>query len=47
MFHRRIYSAIRERDAAGARKAMQEHIADARGLMGQENSELHSHARRH
>ncbi|MGA7523228.1 MAG: FadR/GntR family transcriptional regulator [Acidobacteriaceae bacterium] len=46
MFHRRIYSAIRERNAEGARKAMQEHIADARGLMGQEQSELHSHARR-
>lgn len=35
MFHRRIYSAIRERDPEGARKAMQDHISDARSLMGQ------------
>jgi len=33
MFHRRIYAAIRERDSEGARKAMQEHIIDARALM--------------
>ena len=33
MFHRRIYQAIRERDAVGARQAMYEHILDARGLL--------------
>lgn len=36
MFHRKIYAAIRERDPEGARKAMQEHIIDARALMSQE-----------
>ena len=35
MFHRKIYSAIRERNPEAARKAMQEHIVDARALMGQ------------
>jgi GntR family transcriptional repressor for pyruvate dehydrogenase complex len=33
MFHRRIYTAIRERDPEAARLAMQEHITDARGLI--------------
>jgi GntR family transcriptional repressor for pyruvate dehydrogenase complex len=33
MYHRRIYKAIRERDAEGARKAMREHILDARSLL--------------
>jgi len=33
MYHRRIYSAIRERDAEGARQAMREHILDARSLL--------------
>lgn len=47
MFHRRIYSAIRERDGEAARKAMQEHIVDARGLVGQEHSQLHGRVRRH
>jgi GntR family transcriptional regulator, transcriptional repressor for pyruvate dehydrogenase complex len=33
MFHRKIYSAIRERDPEGARRAMQDHINDARTLL--------------
>jgi len=33
MYHRRIYKAIRERDAEGARQAMYEHILDARSLL--------------
>ena len=33
MFHRRIYQAIRDRDAEGARQAMREHILDARRLL--------------
>ena len=33
MFHRRIYKAIRERDAVAARQAMYEHILDARALL--------------
>jgi GntR family transcriptional repressor for pyruvate dehydrogenase complex len=33
MYHRRIYKAIRERDAEGARQAMREHILDARSLL--------------
>lgn len=33
MFHRRIYTAIRERDPEAARLAMQEHITDARSLI--------------
>jgi GntR family transcriptional repressor for pyruvate dehydrogenase complex len=33
MFHRRIYTAIRERDPDAARQAMQEHILDARNLV--------------
>lgn len=33
MFHRRIYGAIRERNAAEARQAMLEHITDARSLL--------------
>jgi GntR family transcriptional repressor for pyruvate dehydrogenase complex len=33
MYHRRIYKAIRERDAEGARQAMHEHILDARSLL--------------
>jgi GntR family transcriptional repressor for pyruvate dehydrogenase complex len=38
MFHQRIYAAIRERDIEGARKAMHEHILDARSLLsGQGN----------
>jgi GntR family transcriptional repressor for pyruvate dehydrogenase complex len=44
--HRRIYSAIRERDGQAARKAMQEHIVDARGLVGQEQPEMHGRVRR-
>jgi GntR family transcriptional repressor for pyruvate dehydrogenase complex len=32
-FHRRIYTAIRERDADGARKVMHEHLLDARSLL--------------
>jgi GntR family transcriptional regulator, transcriptional repressor for pyruvate dehydrogenase complex len=35
MFHRRIYTAIRERNAEEAKQAMHEHIIDARGLLGQ------------
>lgn len=34
MFHRRIYAAIRARNAEEARLAMQEHIVDARDLLG-------------
>jgi GntR family transcriptional repressor for pyruvate dehydrogenase complex len=34
MFHHRIYTAIRERKPKEARIAMQEHIIDARALMG-------------
>lgn len=34
MFHRRIYTAIRKRNPEEARRAMQEHIADARDLVG-------------
>jgi GntR family transcriptional regulator, transcriptional repressor for pyruvate dehydrogenase complex len=34
MFHRRIYAAIRERNPDAARRAMQEHIIDARNLVG-------------
>lgn len=34
MFHRRIYTAIRARNAQEARLAMQEHIVDARDLVG-------------
>lgn len=45
MFHRRIYTAIRERDPDSARKAMQEHISDARGLLGQTRSESRSRPR--
>jgi GntR family transcriptional repressor for pyruvate dehydrogenase complex len=38
MYHQRIYAAIRERDVEGARKAMHEHIVDARSLLsGQGN----------
>jgi GntR family transcriptional repressor for pyruvate dehydrogenase complex len=33
MFHRRIYTAIRERNPEAARLAMQEHITDARSLV--------------
>ncbi|HEY2469536.1 MAG TPA: FadR/GntR family transcriptional regulator [Terracidiphilus sp.] len=33
MFHRRIYGAIRERNAGEARQAMLEHITDARSLL--------------
>jgi len=33
MYHRRIYKAIRERDAEDARQAMREHILDARSLL--------------
>lgn len=33
MYHRRIYKAIRERDAEAARQAMREHILDARALL--------------
>ncbi len=33
MYHRRIYKAIRERDAEGARQAMRDHILDARSLL--------------
>ncbi|HEY1742324.1 MAG TPA: FadR/GntR family transcriptional regulator [Granulicella sp.] len=33
MYHRRIYKAIRERDAEAARLAMREHILDARALL--------------
>ena len=33
MYHRRIYKAIRERDAEAARQAMREHILDARSLL--------------
>lgn len=33
-FHRRIYAAIRERNPADARRAMEDHINDARDLMG-------------
>ncbi|MDR3409937.1 MAG: FCD domain-containing protein [Formivibrio sp.] len=38
MFHRRIYAAIRERDAEEARRAMLEHITDARSLLVQPNT---------
>ena len=34
MFHRRIYTAIRERKPEDARRAMQEHITDTRDLVG-------------
>lgn len=34
MFHRRIYAAIRARNAEEARLAMHEHIVDARDLLG-------------
>ncbi len=34
MFHRKIYSAIRERNPEDARRYMQEHITDARDLLG-------------
>lgn len=34
MFHRRIYAAIRERNPEDARRAMEEHIVDARDLVG-------------
>jgi len=37
MFHRRIYAAIRERNPEKARRAMQEHIVDARSLLTQKN----------
>ena len=33
MYHRRIYKAIRERDAEAARQAMRDHILDARSLL--------------
>jgi GntR family transcriptional regulator, transcriptional repressor for pyruvate dehydrogenase complex len=45
MFHRRIYAAIRERDPQSARKAMQEHISDARSLMGQDHSHPQSRSK--
>jgi GntR family transcriptional regulator, transcriptional repressor for pyruvate dehydrogenase complex len=45
MFHRRIYAAIRERDPQSARKAMQEHISDARSLMGQDHSRAPSRSK--
>jgi GntR family transcriptional repressor for pyruvate dehydrogenase complex len=32
-FHRRIYAAVRERNPNEARRAMQEHILDTRGLL--------------
>jgi len=35
-FHRRIYSAVRERDPVEARRAMQEHILDSRSLLSQQ-----------
>jgi len=38
MFHRKIYAAIRERKAQDARRAMEEHILDARDLMGRSKS---------
>jgi DNA-binding FadR family transcriptional regulator len=34
MFHRKIYDAIRARNPEAARLAMQEHILDARDLVG-------------
>jgi GntR family transcriptional repressor for pyruvate dehydrogenase complex len=34
MFHRKIYAAIRARNPEAARLAMQEHIVDARDLVG-------------
>jgi GntR family transcriptional repressor for pyruvate dehydrogenase complex len=34
MFHRKIYAAIRARNPEEARRAMQEHITDARDLVG-------------
>jgi DNA-binding FadR family transcriptional regulator len=33
MFHRRIYAAIREHKADDARRAMIEHLIDARSLL--------------
>lgn len=38
MFHRRIYAAIRERSPEKARRAMHEHLLDARGLLVQQIS---------
>jgi DNA-binding FadR family transcriptional regulator len=32
-FHRKIYAAIRARDAEAARVAMRDHILDARSLL--------------
>jgi GntR family transcriptional repressor for pyruvate dehydrogenase complex len=37
-FHKRIYTAIRARDAEAARKAMREHILDARSLLSQKST---------
>ena len=37
-FHKRIYAAIRARDAEAARKAMREHILDARSLLSQKST---------
>jgi GntR family transcriptional repressor for pyruvate dehydrogenase complex len=37
MYHKRIYTAIRERDIEGARQAMREHILDARSLLDPPN----------
>jgi GntR family transcriptional repressor for pyruvate dehydrogenase complex len=39
MFHRRIYTAIRERNPEAARLAMQEHITDARNLVSHAQSQ--------
>jgi GntR family transcriptional repressor for pyruvate dehydrogenase complex len=37
-FHKRIYAAIRAHDAEAARKAMREHILDARSLLSQKST---------
>lgn len=38
MFHRKIYAAIRDRNPAEAKRAMHEHITDARELLSQSKS---------
>jgi GntR family transcriptional regulator, transcriptional repressor for pyruvate dehydrogenase complex len=42
-FHRRIYRAIRETDAAGAREAMRSHILEAQKAFALEESEQAAH----
>jgi DNA-binding FadR family transcriptional regulator len=38
-YHKKIYSAIRDRDPQQARSTMQEHIADAKALLSKAANE--------